>query len=160
VALGKSRYNTLMAAVAHTVVVVVVALWAQAAVAGQSVVTGGLPEPSILLIHADDLGYGDLGCTGHPTSVSPHIDSLAVRACFHVAILALHVAMVECCKRLWTFPQIHRILPSPPAPRSTVLIALIVRKHDVLGTMCVHTRATTLYSFPRSWRQRQLIAPL
>ena len=33
--------------------------------------------PNFLLILADDLGYGDLGITGHPTSHTPAIDELA-----------------------------------------------------------------------------------
>jgi len=33
--------------------------------------------PNILIILADDLGYGDLGVTGHPTSQTPAIDQLA-----------------------------------------------------------------------------------
>ncbi|XP_029430745.1 arylsulfatase A-like [Rhinatrema bivittatum] len=35
--------------------------------------------PNFVLIFADDLGYGDLGCYGHPTSVTPNLDTLAVR---------------------------------------------------------------------------------
>lgn len=46
----------------------------------------GHTAPSILLIHADDLGYGDLGCTGHPTSVTPHIDTLAAEGIRCVSI--------------------------------------------------------------------------
>ncbi|XP_077990529.1 arylsulfatase A-like [Glandiceps talaboti] len=34
-------------------------------------------NPNILIIFADDLGYGDLSCYGHPTSVSPNFDKLA-----------------------------------------------------------------------------------
>lgn len=34
-------------------------------------------SPNIVLIHADDLGYGDLSCFGHPTSVTPNIDRMA-----------------------------------------------------------------------------------
>ncbi|XP_070264157.1 arylsulfatase A isoform X2 [Myotis yumanensis] len=33
--------------------------------------------PNIVLIFADDLGYGDLGSYGHPTSTTPNLDQLA-----------------------------------------------------------------------------------
>jgi len=34
--------------------------------------------PNIVIIFADDLGYGDLGCFGHPTIGTPHLDQMAV----------------------------------------------------------------------------------
>ena len=34
-------------------------------------------KPNILFIFADDLGYGDLGCTGAPDTKTPNIDRLA-----------------------------------------------------------------------------------
>ena len=34
-------------------------------------------RPNILLIMADDQGYGDTGFTGHPTLKTPHMDSIA-----------------------------------------------------------------------------------
>ena len=33
--------------------------------------------PNIVLINADDLGYGDLGCYGATKLATPHIDKLA-----------------------------------------------------------------------------------
>src|SRR4051812_48427377 len=34
-------------------------------------------KPNIVFLLADDLGYGDLGCTGHPYARTPAIDWLA-----------------------------------------------------------------------------------
>ncbi|MFT5125976.1 MAG: arylsulfatase A-like enzyme [Kiritimatiellia bacterium] len=34
-------------------------------------------RPNILLLFADDLGYGELGCQGNPEIPTPHIDSIA-----------------------------------------------------------------------------------
>ena len=39
-------------------------------------------RPNIILILADDLGYGDLGCTGSQEIRTPHIDRLASQAVF------------------------------------------------------------------------------
>lgn len=33
--------------------------------------------PNFLLLFADDLGFGDLGCYGHPSSLTPNLDRLA-----------------------------------------------------------------------------------
>src|SRR5687767_11925273 len=37
----------------------------------------GAATPNVVYIVADDLGYGDLACYGHPTIRTPHLDRMA-----------------------------------------------------------------------------------
>ncbi|MES2696251.1 MAG: sulfatase-like hydrolase/transferase [Verrucomicrobiota bacterium] len=50
-----------------------------AAFAVRAGAAGAAPRPNVVLIFADDLGYGDLGCFGHPTIATPNIDGMAMR---------------------------------------------------------------------------------
>jgi arylsulfatase A-like enzyme len=55
----------------HTVILLTAVLIASPTAADDA------KRPNVLLIVADDLGYGELGCQGNPQIPTPHIDSLA-----------------------------------------------------------------------------------
>ena len=38
-----------------------------------------IERPNVLVVVADDLGYGDLGCYGHPVIQTPHLDRFATQ---------------------------------------------------------------------------------
>lgn len=50
-----------------------------AAEAGILAASGKEPQPNVVIIFADDLGYGDLGSFGHPYNRTPNIDDLAAQ---------------------------------------------------------------------------------
>ena len=54
-----------------------VTLLAAAAAVALPTLAAASGQPNILLIYADDLGYGDLGSYGHPVLQTPNIDRLA-----------------------------------------------------------------------------------
>ncbi|MEC8896506.1 MAG: arylsulfatase, partial [Planctomycetota bacterium] len=37
----------------------------------------GRPKPNLVIIMADDLGYGELSCYGNTAYKTPHLDALA-----------------------------------------------------------------------------------
>jgi arylsulfatase A-like enzyme len=51
------------------------------------------PPPNIVIIFADDLGYGDLGCYGNPTIRTPHLDRMAREG---VRMTSFYVATPVC----------------------------------------------------------------
>lgn len=51
-------------------------------------------RPNFVFLFADDLGYGDLGCYGHPYAKTPHIDRLAAEG---TRFRQFYVTGVTCC---------------------------------------------------------------
>ncbi|MCK4569602.1 MAG: sulfatase-like hydrolase/transferase, partial [Bacteroidales bacterium] len=50
--------------------------------------------PNIIIILADDLGYGDLGCYGHPYAKTPNIDNLAKEG---ILFKRFYASGMTCC---------------------------------------------------------------
>ncbi|HLT47138.1 MAG TPA: sulfatase-like hydrolase/transferase, partial [Rubricoccaceae bacterium] len=50
-----------------------------ALLAGGAAAQPGGGRPNVVVILADDLGYGDLGAYGSPDALTPHLDALADR---------------------------------------------------------------------------------
>lgn len=55
-----------------------ISAWASDLKAGRE---SGSKSPNIIILLADDLGWGDLGCQGHPFAKTPAIDGLARSGC-------------------------------------------------------------------------------
>lgn len=52
-----------------------------------------ITQPNIILIYADDLGYGDLSCYGHPTIHTPRIDRMAAEG---IKLTSFYTAAAVC----------------------------------------------------------------
>ena len=51
-------------------------------------------RPNVVFILADDLGWGDLGCQGHPYAKTPNLDKLAAEG---TRFTKFHATGVTCC---------------------------------------------------------------
>ncbi len=49
--------------------------------------------PNLIMLLADDLGYGDLGCYGHPTIMTPSLDRMASQG---AKLTSFYVAAPSC----------------------------------------------------------------
>jgi arylsulfatase A-like enzyme len=51
------------------------------------------PRPNFIILFADDMGYGDLGCYGHPTNRTPQLDRMAAQG---IRITSFYAAAPYC----------------------------------------------------------------
>src|SRR5438067_2547081 len=51
------------------------------------------PPPNVVIVYADDLGYGDLGCYGNATIKTPHLDRMAAEG---MRFTSFYVAQPVC----------------------------------------------------------------
>ncbi len=101
------------------------------------VVLGGcgaapIPErPNIILILADDLGYGDLGCTGHPYAWTPAIDNLAAEGTLFLSYYQLGATCVPTRTALMTglFPAAFQKYPSEFDLDGAVTVTELLRQN-------------------------------
>lgn len=61
---------------------------------GSQVVAAEPKLPNIIFLLADDLGYGDLACQGHPYARTPHLDQLAKQG---TRFEQFYVTGITCC---------------------------------------------------------------
>jgi arylsulfatase A-like enzyme len=86
--------------------------------------------PNVVLILADDMGYGDLGCYGHPYARTPAIDHLAREG---TAMRNFHVTGVTCCPSRTgfmtsKFPATYREYPASHGFGNRVTVTELLKK--------------------------------
>ena len=86
----------------------------------------------VIVILADDLGYGDLGCYGQPRIRTPNIDRMAAEGVrFSQAYAGSSVCSPSRCSLLTGFDMGHAFIrgnsPEPPLPANTVTVAGVMR---------------------------------
>lgn len=99
--------------------------------------------PNIIIIFADDLGYGDLSCYGHPTIVTKHIDKMAREGIRFTSFYATASVCTPSRASLLTGRYPIRNLPHNLGPESKtglplseITIADVLKKEDY-STMAV-----------------------
>ncbi len=96
------------------------------------------PRPNVVFFIADDLGWGDLGCCGHPYLLTPNADRLARQGTRFTQYYANHAVCSPSRAALLTghFPARHRVhggLPDPSSPVRWLDPEAVLFDHPFLG---------------------------
>ncbi|HEX4948444.1 MAG TPA: sulfatase-like hydrolase/transferase [Blastocatellia bacterium] len=67
-------------------------------------------KPNVVILHADDLGYGDVGAYGNKIVPTPHIDRLACEGVrFTNGYVTASICKKTCAKLIISPPRIQRL---------------------------------------------------
>jgi len=102
-------YSLLLLAVA-----ILLVASAECAGAAEAATAAG-EKPNVIVIFADDLGYGDLACYGHPDFQTPHLDRMAAEG---VRLTDFYVPVPYCAPSRGTlltgrYPWRHGVVRNP-----------------------------------------------
>lgn len=114
--------------------------------------------PNILWLIADDAGWGDLGCLGHPTLRTPHIDSLAERGLLFTQAFVTSPQCSPSRSSLWTGKYAHTMRTEDlhtPMPDDEPILADRLREQGYfvgnIGKLHLGPKARARFDYYSPW---------
>jgi N-acetylgalactosamine-6-sulfatase len=103
---------------------------AAGALLGGAGLAADAPKPNVIFLFADDLGYADLHCFGHPYARTPALDQLATDGAM---FRNFHVTGVTCCPSrtgfmTGKFPATYRAYPAEHGFGDRVTVTELLKK--------------------------------
>lgn len=104
-----------------------------------SVTEKNAKSPNFIIVFADDMGYGDLSCYGHPTIRTPHLDKMASEGMrftqFYVSTNVCSPSRASLLTgrlpiRNGIYPQVFRTNSASGLPLNELTIAELLKKKD------------------------------
>ncbi len=115
-------------------------------------------RPNILWLIADDAGWEDLGCLGHPTLKTPHIDSLAERGLLFTQAFVTSPQCSPSRSTLWTGKYAHTMRTEDlhtPLPEDEPILSDRLKEQGYfvgnIGKLHLGPRARNRFDFYSPW---------